>query len=617
MKKLLAIVIAIVLTASLLTGCKKNDSVVKEPEPTQAAGLTEKPAEPEDVLGQANGTAPSEATSVEEPVSSEETIPEDPSKDLTWNSYVKAYDDFLNGLDTADGLAQVSDYFKPLESYYIGEIAEGLRLDAEREVMLPRVLSDISYALIDCAADDIPELAVQFTFEEESGHDSEYTEILVFYCSEGWVYCGGSLSSYYREMSELNPYGFARMYGSAGARIGVENSYYFDEYGRKAFLYGITEIFNLDKPEILNEFLPSDSILFRDEEATDVGSNCNLSIVTFNEYTEDYIFAHESAEGDSYDEFIRNECVFCFYDDDYNTLMPDEAYLNKCEEDGIHVVSYEEMNEMILNNDALFGLTPEMKSATPISKWTHAPAGACDLTKGLFPQFRAIADSAEVWQEDAAEDFDVSYAVCDLDGNGRLDLIRSIKNYWTEEQYLAFFEVNRDFSGVTELAYREQFMYDDEDSPEGESLDGGQPDVRSSSIRMYTSDGKNVYVFPTTFCYDTFAASSVVTRNMVLSKSFDGESIDLEGDMGSVECYTEYSDNGDITLEHTMYYLPDGSETSNEGFLRSDEEYFGAPVDGYYSIEFCFVAPDRFDNLIDAVILSYNEWQGHYMVNME
>lgn len=587
-KQILTVLVVITMLTTLLTGCKKTSK--EEPAPT-GAPVTEAPI--------ANTDNNNQAAAVTEPAQNTDTdaaggpIATDPSKDAHWNSAVAMYNDFLNGNERAWTMSLLSGKFKSEEGYFLGEIIEGLTLDIDETMLIEHEVSTVKYALIDCALDGNPDLLVGLTLESTSDYDVPYDEYLVFSAVDGYVVYAGEFFSYYREFAEINEAGLVCSYGSGGANLGVNTYYLIDGDACMCFVYAAMDYSNLGELKIPSMYLPYDTTISPAEEYyTDTGYI--LQVTEFERFADEW-------DADSFDDLYaayQRSCYYTFYDFDGNGVMPEDAYVEECKNDGIMIISDDELQKLISEKQNIYGITAEMLAAPTVTEMSDAPEGALDASKGIYAQLHALADAGEKWLPvDEADE--VYYAVCDLNNDGRLELICEEEWNWSLDYRMSYYEVNDDLSGVNEIRY-----VDGETGEAYESL--SQPDfVNTYDIHQYYNDGTYYYVIPSYEYYDTFAASDALTYYHVISYASDDDCIRYLGSAGSEGWYTEYDENGNITSEEHTCYRNDGSDCTEEEFESHERDFFDFDASDFNNPTFHFVSLGE-GSIFSMLLESYN-----------
>ena len=166
-------------------------------------------------------------------------------------------------------------------------------------------------------------------------------------------------------------------------------------------------------------------------------------------------------------------------------------------------------------------------------------------------QLRLIADSVEEWAVhfDYADDR-VGYAVTDLDGNGRLEVIAAQQGGTGNYTYASFYEVNDTFTALEKLRY---------DIPEGDS----QPDIMEDGAipaRWGVGGSNYIYIFRD-YLRESFFRYYTSYHALTLR---DGEVIVVPLAM----CETQYAENGDVMEYYTDGY---GNPISKEGFEQAPQ----------------------------------------------
>lgn len=349
MKRKLSLIITLVMIIGLFAGCRKE-----EPIPPVSAST---PFPVQDVTD--------EPVVTEEPTAAVTPAEEEPHDEA---SLLAA---FLKGSETAAGLSDISDIFTPGMRYSISSIADILLSDCIDMYGETRYLSSLNYSMIDCGNDGIPDLALEFTFDDSEGWMAAYIETLVFTCVDGIVYCAGMLDTYERWYSFLNRYGYAFTSGSSAANISTCSEYYFDEYGYKHLIESEDEYMGLAEIKLPMEYLPTDSLV-KPASTEEMGNpGYTLSITAFSEFD----VSNESNIDwtSAVNEYLRTSVYYTFYDEEGNCVMPDDDYLATCEADGLNVISSESLEELLNARIASLGMTKDMIKDLSELEWTAVP----------------------------------------------------------------------------------------------------------------------------------------------------------------------------------------------------------------------------------------------------
>ena len=165
------------------------------------------------------------------------------------------------------------------------------------------------------------------------------------------------------------------------------------------------------------------------------------------------------------------------------------------------------------------------------------------------------------------------YAVTDLDGNGRLELIRCMPgdDWWSTD---TFFAVNEDCSGLEELAF-----------PFGE--EHSHPDlVDQDQFRMYTAQEGRYLIAKDDIYMGPVQASDYRAFHVLDCLTVTDEGVEA-GDLAW--CMMQDEDtNGDGLSEYHIYYYTGGDldeEIDGEGYVNAPSERFPG-----YKEEVCSIA---------------------------
>ena len=173
-----------------------------------------------------------------------------------------------------------------------------------------------------------------------------------------------------------------------------------------------------------------------------------------------------------------------------------------------------------------------------LAKETDKPEAPAAPDTGEDAQLRLIADSVEEWAVlfDYADDR-VGYAVTDLDGNGRLEVIAAQEGGTGIYTYASFYEVNDTYTALEKLRY---------DFPEGHS----QPDLMDEgAIPLFYGEntGTHIYVFrdwgKSSFYESWVSFWSLTLRDGEITTTPIATRVTEYHDSGETHTYTDGSGN--------------------------------------------------------------------------
>ena len=168
-------------------------------------------------------------------------------------------------------------------------------------------------------------------------------------------------------------------------------------------------------------------------------------------------------------------------------------------------------------------------------------------------QFNILYNNMKLWNKTSlAEDY--YYAVTDLDGNGRLEIIAAVTQGTGIFTYANFYEVNSSFSGVEELV-----------NPRAEEEGYNYPELIVDTVDKYTDRyGLNHYLFRDDSRNGYQEAYTGYTEIFVGSGM--AQTFDITGQ------YTQWSNGG--ATENTTYYDSNGNETNKAYFDSAVQNWF-------------------------------------------
>jgi len=387
MKKVIRLLGIIMIMALMASGCSKNDekkegsadktdtpkvteavtateiptvtdipSVTDEPKVTDTPTVTDIPV----VTDEPVVTDTPEITDTPDITDSPE-ITDAPVLTLTPEEVVGVYEEFLSGKREAVSITDAG-MLEEGRSYFLEDIFNSFGSQLEKE-MLPSVLSDKKKAYIDCGMDGYPELAVQMSFERADGYDSPDVEYIVLRLNGEELDIVTNFSEYYRSFATLNEYGFITIGGSSGALSYSCTNSFINADGKEEFLWSESDHFGFSKPYFSTESyeIPDDlkEILAKDVEYAEGGNSYEMNRVCFVEY-EDTL-----AEGEEWEKHYKEYLLkgyYTFVDADGNNGVTDEEYISLCNENGVKLMTLEELDQMRADRAWELGCTSEIVS---------------------------------------------------------------------------------------------------------------------------------------------------------------------------------------------------------------------------------------------------------------
>lgn len=353
MRRKISIALTALLSAGLLAGCAGGSTPTSEP--------VNQPSENDDTQVVTEDVAEVEETTETEADPDETTPMVGMSRffDYTgWSTegsadWIALYEDFIAG----SGTVSVGSETRHLTEgeYTLAELVENMQTDLEN-YGLPTTLSEIDYALIDCGKDGFPELALKLPFEDENGYQDASTDYVIIRPFQGTLSVVTVEETYYRTETSINEYGYINYGGSGGATQYYSENKVVTADGELYSLYSETTYFGIGSlafsPDVIYGDLAS-AVVPGDFEFGD-----KYEIHAYN-------FGYESAfdpstQPEEYSADLAKNRVYVFTDNDGNDAMPDEAYIRLCADNGISIVSSEDIKTMIGERCALYGATEDI-----------------------------------------------------------------------------------------------------------------------------------------------------------------------------------------------------------------------------------------------------------------
>ncbi len=316
-------------------------------------------------------------------------------------------------------------------------------------------LGAAEYAYIDCGLDSEPELALSFIFRDTDGYNLELVEYIVIKNIAGNLKFITSESGYYESVVSLNKAGCITFGGGNGIGAFNEAVRFVKADGSIQPAYSrFTEV-NLKEPIITNSNLTRAQLEKMSVDMIEYdypGYSCEIyNFDSLNyEFGDDFDNEEYEKEVDRY----NAQNMYSFKDSEGKSVMPSDAYLKLCADNGVKVYSADKMSGLLSERLLQIGLTQEIISAGE-PEW--APMEGVKDMLSVKAQIKTFVENKNLWYQKEADVPDgsyVYYAVADLDRNGRYEIIRVRKTYEPEDfSKNNFFEITEDFSGVYEEKY--------------------------------------------------------------------------------------------------------------------------------------------------------------------
>ncbi len=235
-----------------------------------------------------------------------------------------------------------------------------------------------SYAIIDCGADDVKELALKVDYQiihgSKENNYSSYTEmIFVFKNDDEDINCIYAQESQARDYWSINEYGYLTEEGSGGANIYVQGFRFLDAEGKLVYNYDLEAHMCYAEPMIPKYCLPESLREGLYEENFSPESNYyNALIYNFEEHVQYPEYDYETASQDyiqqmqdkfdkEYNERLAKN-VYAFEDQDGKDAAPSGNVKAILDAKGIKYYSQAEVNKMIDEHEKNIGLDSKIKN---------------------------------------------------------------------------------------------------------------------------------------------------------------------------------------------------------------------------------------------------------------
>ncbi|MBP5299505.1 MAG: hypothetical protein J6Z09_10175 [Lachnospiraceae bacterium] len=288
----------------------------------------------------------------------------------------EAYERFIKGEELLffDKITVLADHDVPERRYGIFANAGGLTLEEfnrdycggmSEEWDAEYKTTDILYSFIDCGADEIPELAIEFTGGKL--FESEYTDIFVIkYIDDKLELCYYDNAGY-RAYCGINKYGYAYRGGSNSAFSHSVEYHVVDAAGDEHFVYNVEYTYGI------SSVYSPDADYEMYSKALEAGVEDDVQVNIYNlNYDAD---AFESEDFD-YGEYA-NSCLYTFFKideegfkvDDTSIYEADSPYMTMWNSTKLPIYTDEEINEELWERKALFGITEKIENEADINDW--------------------------------------------------------------------------------------------------------------------------------------------------------------------------------------------------------------------------------------------------------
>ena len=230
--------------------------------------------------------------------------------------------------------------------YSLSDVIEGFKEQYYGMQEIPAV----EYAYIDCGNDGVKELVVRFVGMGiyEPGDDS--TLVCVIKEIDGQLELCHSYETWARSETTMNQYGYLTSGGSNGASNHGFRAGYIDSVGQWNYLYYTEEEADINQ-------------LAMDERLK------NIPAVAANRSYDGNIYVATTTfeEMLSAEDYLNTERFYTYYVDGAEDVYQDGVYKEIFDEAGVKFYLPEEIDAMIQEKEASFGIDEEIKNAPEIS----------------------------------------------------------------------------------------------------------------------------------------------------------------------------------------------------------------------------------------------------------
>ncbi len=577
MKKPVSLALSALLTIGMLAGCAQNTSNgpvnggaerqtesentadnASDNSPDSAGGSAS--SEDEQTAAQTDQTAGTETADAKEDTS--------PWKTDSAKEAVSLYEDFMAGKVTANANTYVD-----AGMYTLTGLIDALSL-RESETGMPDMIFAGSYSIIDCGDDGEPELALALDFGsgyENSPYSTYYIILRRIFGELTVITCR---NSYYRTYTQMNRYGYFFGSGSGGASLSFTDECFVSADGEYFTVYTCETCFGLDEPKISSYLLP-DSLSEAVSGTSSYEGDYYMEAYAFDETLSE---TYGDIDFDTYYSAIARQKVYSFYNmDEDEGITPDKEYIDLCAENGLKIVTDDELKKILEDRYRSLGITEEIRNADANPDWIAFDVRDRVSKNAQIDLFMASSDMWLLPESDIEPGSYVKYVITDLNRNGRYELIRSEKlggnRFNVRFCRNRFFEINRDYTGITKLDYESEYYWNDE-------LTGWEHDILEASadnIICYwceaesdSGEFRRTYDYIVPAYQEETAGDCIATNKLVLS--FDGDDHIPHGfslGMSFVynNGYADYMDSEGLTCSE------DDFDFGNENFVYGSGDY--------------------------------------------
>ncbi|MBR4581680.1 MAG: hypothetical protein IKO32_10645 [Lachnospiraceae bacterium] len=276
------------------------------------------------------------------------------------------YLEFINGDAKIFVEIEGAEILEKGESYTLDEMVEYMNKELpEHWGPAGMEVSEVGYAIVDCANDKNPEMAIYVEAQTPDYYDG-LTEYYIIKKMDGKLCVIANYTAQGRSWGELNKYGVFHSSGSGGAALHYGSYTRNNADGEQEFIYDCETTLGMEGPVLYGYELPSTAKLPDNmpQFPEDFGEY-SREAYSFMEYTED-MYDDES----KYDEYKKNK-IYVFYDPDGNVCFPSDEDEKLYFDNGIRVTDADNLKEFLAGRLHDLGVTEEEMDFTSAD---YAPA---------------------------------------------------------------------------------------------------------------------------------------------------------------------------------------------------------------------------------------------------
>ncbi|MBE5856441.1 MAG: hypothetical protein E7296_02555 [Lachnospiraceae bacterium] len=225
--------------------------------------------------------------------------------------------------------------------------------------------TDTLYSFIDCGADEIPELALEFTGGKL--WESEYTDIFVIKLIDDKLELCYQDNAGYRSYCGINKYGYAYRGGSNSAFSHSVEYHVVDAAGDEHFVYNVEYTYGI------SSVYSPDADFDMYSKAIDDGAVDDVQVNIYNLNYDAVAFSNDDFDYSAYAE----SCLYTFFKvdeegfkvDDTSIYEADSPYMTMWNSTKLPLYTEEEIDEELWERKALFGVTEKIENEADINDW--------------------------------------------------------------------------------------------------------------------------------------------------------------------------------------------------------------------------------------------------------